>query len=115
MTHKKLRWIRTTRGATPHKVCFGCRVSFKDITVCPHCHRALIVTRVKFKPPRRSNLRDWKRLYLLYLAGQSWNAASTPRDAKQMLEEKWTSNSIDRFGANLRPARTPASYKKTKK
>jgi hypothetical protein len=66
--------------------------------MCPHCHQPLIVAGVKFKPPRRNNLRDWKRLYLLYLGGSRyWRRASTVREAKQMLDQAWKNNPIDNF------------------
>lgn len=115
--YKKERWIRTTRGATPHNICFDCRVSFKDISVCPHCHQPLINAGTRFKPPRRNNLRDWKRLYLIHLAGHTyscWAMALTPRDAQEQLEQARKNNPIDAMSRDLRPSRKPAPYKKPK-
>ncbi len=96
MKDKKGRWIITAR---PHLACFECRVSFKDISVCPHCHKPLINMGTRFKAPRRNNMRDWKRLHLIYLAGgkfRSWDSASTVRDAKALLERAWRDNPIDK-------------------
>jgi hypothetical protein len=115
MNHKKARWICTTRGAVPHMVCFDCRVSFKDISVCPHCQRPLFNAGTRFKPPRRSNLRDWKRIHLMHLAGEwrfSYRIAATVRDAKHLLDQAWRNNPVDRNETPSIPSRKPAPYKK---
>jgi hypothetical protein len=117
MNGKKHHWIRTTRGAVPHMACFDCRVTFKDITECPHCHQPLVSLGTRFKSPRRSNVREWKRVHLMHLAGEwrfSYRIAATVRDAKHLLDHAWKNNPIDMIETPSIPSRKPAPYKKTK-
>ena len=54
-----------------------------------------------FKAPRRTNLREWKRVHLIYQAGQRYHScgcggsgviAPTLRDAKKLLRETQASS-----------------------
>ncbi len=56
-------------------VCAPCRRSFKHPRVAPHpaacpdCAVEAVLVSHKFKPPRRDNLRQWKKVALLLRAG----------------------------------------------
>jgi hypothetical protein len=84
-------------------VCFKCRKAFKKgpqfsaptllhETPCPQCGRALAFVGRYFKAPPRQNLKQWRKVQLLYESG--WRAdgyqarhLSTLRAAKTHLRE----------------------------
>ena len=69
---------RGPRYLLPH-VCFRCRKSFKRYEgpldkKCPDCGGKAIALSRKFKPPARSNERQWKKVE--YLVAQGFRFAS---------------------------------------
>ena len=49
-----------------HVVCFRCRVSLKDITVCPYCRQPMMKVSLSFKAPPRNKIREWADLRQFY-------------------------------------------------
>lgn len=75
-----MRYFQTMPATNYPYVCFACRRSFKrtvsarfierpPVLVCPHCgHDAVCLSR-KFKPPRRSEIAQWRKIQALVLGG----------------------------------------------
>ncbi len=67
-----------------HEVCFSCRKSWaprvergrvlvwSDDRVCPDCGKPLLGLGLRFKPPKRQNVREWRRLEALAVAGEKF-------------------------------------------
>jgi len=49
--------------------CFDCRKSFKCNSICPDCGKDLNCMGNAFKAPRKNNLKQWKKVKLLFENG----------------------------------------------
>jgi DNA-directed RNA polymerase subunit RPC12/RpoP len=74
-----------------HYACFDCRKMFNqapwvrridrskarsEITVpCPQCGQPMRNMGKEFKPPRRNNVQQWRKIKLLYHRGYRWETA----------------------------------------
>lgn len=45
--------------------CIPCRFSAKQTSTCPYCHEAMTYMGKAFKPPRKSNDSQWRKVELL--------------------------------------------------
>lgn len=45
--------------------CIPCRYSAKQTDLCPYCHQAMRCMGKAFKPPRKSNHSQWKKIELM--------------------------------------------------
>jgi hypothetical protein len=90
----------------PHMVCFNCRVALKNVPECPHCRQPMVDMGLDFKAPRRTQVREWKRVHLIHQAGCRYHSCgcggagslpSTLRDAKKLLK---TSQQIPKGGSH---------------
>ena len=72
-----------------HYACFSCRKMFNepsylrrfdrkglgvDAITCPECRMPMRNMGKEFKPPRRGNIRQWRKVELLYQRGYRWEA-----------------------------------------
>ncbi len=84
------RYIR--HPVTKHGVCLDCRRSCKGATVCPECAQPMIDAGQDFKPPKRGNRNQWRKVALLFGNGVTFHTCGcrgpgdmprTLADAKQ--------------------------------
>ncbi|MEO8609923.1 MAG: hypothetical protein ABI690_18665 [Chloroflexota bacterium] len=57
-----------------HTVCFGCRLALKAVSVCPYCHHAMISMGLDFKAPKRGDVKQWKKVEILYQNGINFHS-----------------------------------------
>jgi hypothetical protein len=50
-----------------HMACFSCRVAVKDRERCPHCGQPLVDMGLDFKAPKKTDIKQWRKLELLHL------------------------------------------------
>ena len=64
-------WIYRHGLVKSHYVCVPCRVSKKSPvpTTCVHCGENLYDAGADFRPPRKTNNREWKKLEILFANG----------------------------------------------
>ncbi len=43
-----------------------------NVLICPQCKSAMHNRGKEFKPPRRNNIRQWRKVELLYQRGYRW-------------------------------------------
>jgi hypothetical protein len=57
-------------------VCFTCRISFKQGSLCPSCGGKLRYMGTKFKAPRKSNELQWRKILLMIEATDRYRQKS---------------------------------------
>ncbi len=95
-----------------HFVCLTCRKMFNQPpsfrrfdsqkrTVqanCPECGAEMINAGRNFKPPRRNNIKQWRKVELLLQGGYKWDYTVEPREITEGLPEGavrgWCTNRI---------------------
>lgn len=52
-----------------HMACFNCRIALKNVPTCPHCQQPMVSMGLDFKAPKRSEIKQWKKVEILYKNG----------------------------------------------
>ncbi len=78
--------------------CIPCRFSAKQTTTCPYCHQAMTFMGNAFKPPRKSNDSQWRKVAILVehdvrfgycqCHRPRWNKFLTLSDAKNLVDNR---------------------------
>ena len=80
--------------AFAHKVCFGCRKSWSTTykrwrrcridsdnpVYCPECHEPLVGLGRFFEPPKKSNIRQWRKVEAIFRAGFDFASDAMPEN-----------------------------------
>ncbi len=83
-------------GYSKHYVCFVCCKMFNQVSQwhwhrgwlkspkkgypCPECGAAMTNAGLNFKPPRRNNIKQWRKVELLLQRGYKWDCEYVRRD-----------------------------------
>ncbi|GAA4902500.1 hypothetical protein [Mucilaginibacter defluvii] len=72
------------------KVCLNCRVAFnlsqvtnKVITLCPSCGVQYKIYNHKFRPPKKTDAKQWRVVQYLYLQGFNYQHVSDDLPSKE--------------------------------
>jgi len=97
----------------PHFACFSCRKMFRPMALedvdekradkdmrhvpCPDCKQPMHDMGLNFKAPRQDNVRQWRKVHMLYAHGLAWHDCGcggtgphphTLREAKDLLAQR---------------------------
>ena len=69
--------------------CISCRFSAKGTYKCPHCHAAMTYMGKAFKPPRKTNDSQWRKVAMIIAHGERFGYCSChrPRNIPKTLSE----------------------------
>ena len=75
----------------------GCRLSFKAMSTCPKCRQQMFCTGTRWRAPRKSNVKAWRRIETAKYA--VWNPAKQVDWRKAMRIINWETSlkTHDRF------------------